>query len=161
MKCDVLDLGGGATAIVCSRGHRRPKPCVQCGKPSTKLCDFPLKGKKAGATCSRPICDACARNMGASDKDTIDYCPTHAAMGDPKPTPPAEVDPITLQARAEYKQARDAVIASGLGTAAEFDASARILARSYAEGEPSPEHWSRSARDVQERFEMKGRTGRR
>ena len=75
MPCRTIDLGNGASAIACSRGQRA-KLCVApaCGRPSTVLCDFPLVGGRAGATCDRPICRAHAKHVGP-DRD---YCPSHA-----------------------------------------------------------------------------------
>lgn len=75
MPCRTIDLGNGAYAIACTRG-RNPKPCCSCGRPSSKLCDFPLKGNTTGQTCDRPICEKCAKHV---PPDT-DYCPTHAQM---------------------------------------------------------------------------------
>ncbi len=87
MACHPLPGGG----FVCT-GHsrRRSKPCA-CGAPSTRLCDFPLKGKKTGKTCDAPICDRCAAAFG----DEIDYCPPHAKLAAAAVTaPPA---PLTCQ----------------------------------------------------------------
>lgn len=53
--------------------------CYWCGKPSTRLCDFPVgwsyeieDGKKVMSIkiCSRPICDDCATNYQG-----LDACP--------------------------------------------------------------------------------------
>jgi hypothetical protein len=87
MPCDVLYMGGKRVGIVCTRGRtRKAKPCVVCGNPSTKLCDFALTGKRAGKTCNRPLCDKCATvvpnvshlNPTAAPNDTFDLCPAHA-----------------------------------------------------------------------------------
>jgi hypothetical protein len=63
-------------AIIC--GVRRPKskPCwvSHCGKPNTKLCDWPVGD---GKTCDAPICDKHATNVGP-DRDV---CPLHAIEG--------------------------------------------------------------------------------
>jgi hypothetical protein len=79
MTCETVKLPGGITAIVCGRGRKKPKPCICCGKPSTKLCDF-RTGERTHAqgwiTCDKPLCDACAVRGGTN----IDYCPDH-----PKP----------------------------------------------------------------------------
>lgn len=75
MPCRYVTLPGGGSAIVCGRGLR-PKACSVCGRPSSKLCDFPLKGEKAGKTCDRPLCDKCAVHR---DPDT-DFCPAHARL---------------------------------------------------------------------------------
>lgn len=98
MPCEPFRLGDGVTGIICSRGQRRTK-CVVCKtRPSTKLCDFPLSGKKAGQTCDRALCDKCAVKQGdvtrleadrsfstpairtVASADTVDYCPTHAEL---------------------------------------------------------------------------------
>ena len=68
-----VKLPGGGYAIVCTRGGQ--KRCV-CGRPSEKLCDFPLTGAKYGKTCDRPLCRFCAVH---SEPDT-DYCQPHATL---------------------------------------------------------------------------------
>lgn len=70
MPCDRVDLGDGATAIVCSRGGPRCK----CGNRSTRLCDFPLSGAKVGKTCDAKLCERCAVRVGPNK----DYCRAHA-----------------------------------------------------------------------------------
>ena len=72
MPCNVV-RGDGFTAIVCTRG-RKSKPCVVCGRPHAKLCDYPLTGEKQGKTCDRALC---AQHTAHVPPDT-DYCPTHA-----------------------------------------------------------------------------------
>ncbi len=81
MPCEHRDLGNGAHAIICSRASR-PKPCSVCGRPGGKLCDFPLKGEKAGKTCDRSLCARCATHV---EPDT-DYCPAHAKLVNADPT---------------------------------------------------------------------------
>lgn len=67
MGCDIKrDANGQMTSIVCSRGQRR---CRWCGKPCTKLCDFP---RDAG-TCDAPMCDSHAKHVAYE----TDYCPDH------------------------------------------------------------------------------------
>lgn len=76
MPCDRVDLPGGVSAIICSRGRRQPAPCFHCRQPSDLLCDFPTnpKGKtEAERTCSRPICRACSTRIGGAD-----FCKPHA-----------------------------------------------------------------------------------
>lgn len=75
MPCRHINLGDGTHAIFCSRGERT-KPCHYCGRPSTKLCDYPLCGPKAGKTCDLPMCAACATRE-PPDKD---WCKSHAAL---------------------------------------------------------------------------------
>lgn len=69
------DGGDVIFGFVCGRG--RVRRCSTCGRPSTKLCDWPLTGKPA-KTCDRPICTNCARHI---EPDT-DYCPAHARLLD-------------------------------------------------------------------------------
>lgn len=75
VTCTKFEVPGGI-AIVCSRGSNRARACAFCGASVRQyvLCDFPLRGKKAGATCSKPACTKCATSIGA-DKD---LCPPHA-----------------------------------------------------------------------------------
>jgi len=75
VTCELVDLGDGGVAIVCTRGRRRAS-CSHCGRhAATLLCDFPLKGKKAGRTCDRKLCPKCAVHLGEAD-----YCPPHSMM---------------------------------------------------------------------------------
>lgn len=78
MPCQPISGPGGMTGFICSRGPRA-KPCCICGKPSSRLCDFPLRGAKAGRTCDRPLCAGCAVHVGP-DRD---LCPAHAGMEGP------------------------------------------------------------------------------
>lgn len=93
MTCKITRLGGaeagsaGAVVIVCSRGARPSKArcsVPDCPHPATKLCDYPLRGRKAGKTCDRKLCEQHATTMGP-DRD---YCPAHAVAGEPPPEPP-------------------------------------------------------------------------
>jgi len=78
MPCEVKrGPTGSIDVIICRRGQRS-KPCASCGRPSTKLCDYPLTGSRIGETCSRPLCDACATTVGRKGGATIDYCRVHA-----------------------------------------------------------------------------------
>lgn len=87
MRCTQIDLGGGAVAIVCS-SRSRTKPCRQCGARSSRLCDYPLAGKKTGTTCDAPLCERCAVKVGP-DRD---YCRAHAAMSAKPPQPTGRFD---------------------------------------------------------------------
>lgn len=78
MPCRPITLPGGVTGLVCSRGRARTKPCVECGEPGDLLCDFPLKGRKAGSTCSRPICTRCSSSKPDGKGDSHDLCRAHA-----------------------------------------------------------------------------------
>ena len=72
MPCNFIDLGNGVSIVACSRGSKR----CRCGRPRSKLCDFPLKGSKLGQTCDEPLCDRCAKRVGQNR----DYCPAHARV---------------------------------------------------------------------------------
>jgi hypothetical protein len=66
----IVNLPGGGTAIVCTRG-RRPA-CSVCGKrPGELLCDGP--GAEPGKTCDARLCRSCAQHVAP---DT-DLCPRH------------------------------------------------------------------------------------
>ena len=83
MPCHTMKISGGGYAIVCTRG-RKAKPCAFCGKPSDKLCDWPVGN---GKTCDAEMCNDCARTLGRQHtdtgfgmtrlNDTIDVCPIH------------------------------------------------------------------------------------
>lgn len=69
MTCEKIAMPGGGVAIVCSRGRRTPPKC-RCGRPATLLCDHP---KSKGGTCDKPICAACASEVGPDRH----HCPAH------------------------------------------------------------------------------------
>lgn len=73
---------GDVTIIACSRGYGRPMEPCSCGRPSRYLCDYPLKGSKKGLTCSRPLCDACAKLIKKTAQGSIYYCPVHQRMAE-------------------------------------------------------------------------------
>lgn len=82
MTCTSYRLGDGGFAIVCTRGRPARATCSACGtREHELLCDYPLRGKKAGKTCSRKLCSACAVKVG-----DLDYCPAHAKL----PAAPAQ-----------------------------------------------------------------------
>lgn len=70
MACERVPFGPGMTAIVCRRGGRA-RPCIHCGKESSRLCDYPLARK--GKTCSAPLCARCAIKSGGG----ADFCREH------------------------------------------------------------------------------------
>lgn len=73
MKCEVFNTPIGP-AIVCSRGQRRPKACVYCGRPSDRLCDE-IVDPDARKTCDAPMCIACV----PESRGGLDFCRDHAA----------------------------------------------------------------------------------
>lgn len=92
----------GGMIFVCTRNSDRP--LCRCGNVATKLCDYPLRGKK----CDVPLCRSCAvdttkldfltkgqiealgcewyetrggnRKLKPKSGDTFDLCPVHARM---------------------------------------------------------------------------------
>jgi len=78
MACTVMKLGDGTTAIVCG-SRRRSSPCSVpgCGRPSTRLCDYPLAPLEFGnepVTCDARLCPIHAVKVGPN----TDCCPAHA-----------------------------------------------------------------------------------
>ncbi len=69
MACRGIKLPNGGAAIVCGPRKRR-RNCDRCGAKATLLCDWKTD---AGKTCDRPICTACAEEVGP-DKH---LCPDH------------------------------------------------------------------------------------
>ncbi len=77
MSCHVIKgKEGKAIGFECNRGYDTPS-CSSCGGKATKQCDFPLKGKKAGQSCDRPLCDRCATRYDEKEPGK-DFCPVHA-----------------------------------------------------------------------------------
>lgn len=74
MSCTTLVVDGQVVGFACARSSG--KQCVQCKAPAGALCDFPLKGSKAGQACSRPLCGKCS----VKARGGLDYCLPHAAM---------------------------------------------------------------------------------
>lgn len=80
MTCTPLDFGNGVTGFACSRGAKRPVLCSRCKtNRAERLCDYPLRGARAGGTCSAPLCVQCACvDMKSTKTAQLDYCPPHA-----------------------------------------------------------------------------------
>jgi hypothetical protein len=74
--CEVIADGKGGVIIACSRGSRARRRCCICGGTATVLCDYPLRGEKAGKTCDLPLCRKHATRVGPNR----DYCPVHARI---------------------------------------------------------------------------------
>ena len=76
MTCNFLELPGGGTAIVCTRGGRALL-CQEpdCGDDHVALCDFPLGRPAPRATCDRRLCERHRRRRGK-----LDYCPAHEKL---------------------------------------------------------------------------------
>lgn len=91
MPCDRVDLPGGVSAIVCSRGSRRSKPCAHCGSTSYLLCDFPVLRAGRRTTCDAPLCHRCTTRHAGD----VDLCRPHAerwSNGKPTVGPGAEIE---------------------------------------------------------------------
>jgi hypothetical protein len=86
MPCTPFNLGNGVTGVICTRGRgaqRDPCSVPGCGRPHTKLCDYPLVPLEFGKepkTCDAKICDRCAVHVGPN----CDYCPPHSRVAKPK-----------------------------------------------------------------------------
>lgn len=74
MPCEVIQLPGGATAII-RRPATRIRACSVCGARVRNyvLCDFPDHSHKSG-TCDAVLCPTHRTHV---PPDT-DYCPKHA-----------------------------------------------------------------------------------
>lgn len=73
------------TIITCRRSALRVRCSIEgCIREHTKLCDFPLKGRKAGKTCDKKLCDEHATKVGP-DRDC---CPAHASLTKRDQDPP-------------------------------------------------------------------------
>lgn len=73
MTCEFIEHSSGARMIVCSRTSGKEK-CKWCGKPTEKLCDFPVTRDGKKTTCDAKMCSGCTKKVGKN----IDYCPPHA-----------------------------------------------------------------------------------
>lgn len=72
MPCHLTyDKEGNLVSARCSFG--KPKRCHYCRRPSSKLCDFKLRG---GRTCDLPVCESCSIH---SEPDT-DHCKAHTEV---------------------------------------------------------------------------------
>jgi hypothetical protein len=94
-QCHRIEGPGGLSGFVCTSRGGRTARCA-CGRPSERQCDYPLRGKVAGRTCSRHLCSGSAVTASGPtpaailadpklaleirrvDVDTVDYCPAHA-----------------------------------------------------------------------------------
>ena len=70
MPCTPRRMPDGSVAILCGPSRVPRKPCVGCGQPATRLCDFALDAQE---TCSAPVCASCTQRLGRSE----DRCPQH------------------------------------------------------------------------------------
>jgi hypothetical protein len=62
MVCRSIIVAPGFIAIACgARAKKAPCSVLGCGRPHTRLCDYPLKG---GGTCDAKLCGTHATRMG-------------------------------------------------------------------------------------------------
>lgn len=61
------------TIFSCGRGVDHG-PCIHCGARGSTRCAFALSGRKAGATCDRPLCARHAIDVG------VPHCAPHARL---------------------------------------------------------------------------------
>jgi hypothetical protein len=78
VPCIPFNLGNGTTGIICTRGPRKFVPCSVpgCGRPSVRLCDWPVTRAGVKGTCDAKLCARHATHVGP-DRD---YCPPHAKL---------------------------------------------------------------------------------
>lgn len=100
MACErITDGDGRVVGFICTRGRRsRPKPCVGCGKPSTRLCDTRVANGARSKTCDAPLCDACT----FSPREGVDCCPRHRR----EPTPPEQLEEKLAESVEHEKEKR-------------------------------------------------------
>lgn len=72
----------GAFELACRIA--RGAPLCKCGNRSTHLCDYPLRGSKAGQTCSARLCASCAVRVAPN----ADYCRPHVRLANQEDTKP-------------------------------------------------------------------------
>jgi hypothetical protein len=70
MPCQFVMGADGSMTILCGPRRASRPPCVGCGQPSSRLCDFPLS---ATTTCSAALCARCTQRV---ERDR-DRCPDH------------------------------------------------------------------------------------
>lgn len=89
MGCTRTPIPGGVV-FSCTRGFDDRVECKFCKTRVREfvLCDWKLKGEKAGQTCDAVMCRRCATKVG-EDKD---LCPPHARVWDKDPRNPKNKD---------------------------------------------------------------------
>lgn len=95
--CERITLHDDAGNVVGSAHITRDvrySSCVSCGgRAGAAQCDFPLTGKRKGATCSKHLCARCsvrltpaeiekvrAAGVALASPDETDLCPAHARL---------------------------------------------------------------------------------
>ncbi len=79
MGCEKPNLGPGTVLFACRRGVDAVR--CKCGRRSELECDYPLRGKKYGTICGRPLCRSCAVVIALVGLFPVgNYCPAHAKL---------------------------------------------------------------------------------
>jgi hypothetical protein len=80
-KASAKALDKLAPITVFSCGRERVT-CGDCGqRSSASRCGFELGGRKAGQTCSKPLCRRCGAERRAASGSTVDLCRVHHELG--------------------------------------------------------------------------------
>lgn len=82
MICERVQIPGGGTGVVCSRGQQQHR-CAICGGLATRRCDGPAPIGARRKTCDRWICDGCARH----EEPDRDFCPECVHAREARPVP--------------------------------------------------------------------------
>jgi hypothetical protein len=72
-------LGQDTFSIPVTARRKSDNALLGCGRPSSRLCDYPLVPLEFGKepkTCDAKLCPRCAVKVGPN----ADYCPAHARM---------------------------------------------------------------------------------
>jgi hypothetical protein len=82
VTCVRIYLGNGDVMWSCSRGRRKERPpCSVCkSREHTLLCDYVLRGSKAGQTCSAKLCKRAAVNAAEAAGEVADSMQVRAAL---------------------------------------------------------------------------------
>lgn len=98
MSCVVRDGEGNAVGFACSRGSRHKRTCAYCKvREATLLCDEPLRGARAGKTCSGALCVGCATQVDVN----VHVCPPHRREREQRAQKAADADAWLSQLIAE------------------------------------------------------------
>jgi hypothetical protein len=153
MTCTRLTFPNGARGFVCTSGPpAKVVPCKACSRPSTKLCDGPPPYGVRRATCSAPLCDACAVSTGPE----LDLCPGCAA-GPEETGEVAGVLVYTARISSRDQDAFDITAKSGGVQGAPFAPSWEILRPALAARTQALAMIAESKREPQHRTFHEGR----
>lgn len=76
--CEMRKMPDGTVMFITHSGGPRLVKCDYCQNPHSKLCDWPVPGKKSG-TCDRKLCYNHSKQPVPEfgKEQDIDYCPEH------------------------------------------------------------------------------------